>query len=84
MKNVTMPRKAKKKLPNDFETAMQDLETLVSQMENGDMTLEDSLTAFEEGVQLTRICQTALSNVEQRVTELSPEGKEIVFDRDTE
>ena len=79
-----MPRKAKKKLPTDFETAMQALEALVDQMENGEMTLEDSLKAFEEGVQLTRICQTTLKDAEQRVIELSPEGKATAFSRESE
>lgn len=79
-----MPRKAKKKLPTDFETAMQALETLIDQMEGGEMTLEDSLKSFEEGVQLTRICQTALKDAEQRVIELSPDGKANVFSRNSE
>lgn len=79
-----MPRKAKKKLPTDFETAMQALETLVEQMEEGEMTLEDSLKAFEEGVQLTRICQTALKDAQQRVAELTPDGKATVLTRESE
>lgn len=79
-----MPRKAKKKLPSDFETAMQDLETLVQKMEDGEMTLEASLKAFEEGIQLTRICQTALKDAEQRVVELSSDGKATAFSRDSE
>jgi len=74
-----MPRKTKKKLPSDFESAMQALESLVTQMEDGEMTLEESLKAFEEGVQLTRICQEALKQAEQRVIELSPDGTETIF-----
>ena len=81
---MTMPPKKSKKLPSDFETAMQDLEALVKQMEAGEMTLEDSLKAFEEGVQLTRICQAALKSAEQRVIELSPDGEASPFDRDNE
>lgn len=79
-----MPRKKSKKLPSDFETAMKELECLVGQMEKGEMTLEDSLKAFEEGVQLTRICQTALKHAEQRVMELSPNGETRLFDQDSE
>ncbi len=55
----------------DFETALAELETLVDQMEAGDMTLEASLTAFERGVKLTRHCQAALRNAELKIKKLS-------------
>ncbi len=74
-------KKTKKKLPSDFESAMQALESLVTQMEEGKMTLEESLNAFEEGVQLTRICQKILKQAEQRVIELSPDGAEAIFNQ---
>jgi exodeoxyribonuclease VII small subunit len=51
----------------DFETAMRDLEELVERLEQGDLPLEESLAAFERGVTLTRICQTALKEAEQKV-----------------
>lgn len=51
----------------NFETALGELEDIVSRMEKGDMPLEDSLAAFEKGIQLTRLCQTALKDAEQRV-----------------
>lgn len=51
----------------DFETAMRDLETLVEGLEKGDLPLEESLAAFERGVMLTRSCQTALKEAEQKV-----------------
>jgi len=51
----------------DFETAMRDLEKLVERLEQGDMPLEESLAAFERGVMLTRACQTALKEAEQKV-----------------
>ena len=44
-----------------FEEAMAELDDLVSQMEDGDLNLDDSLKAFERGVMLTRQCQQALS-----------------------
>ena len=44
----------------DFETSMQSLEELVGKMEAGEMTLEESLAAYERGVGLYRRCQTAL------------------------
>ena len=53
--------------PLDFETAMRDLEALVEQLEHGDLPLEESLAAFERGVMLTRTCQAALKEAEQKV-----------------
>jgi exodeoxyribonuclease VII small subunit len=53
--------------PPDFETAMRDLEELVDRLEQGDLPLEESLAAFERGVLLTRACQTALKEAEQKV-----------------
>ena len=50
-----------------FEQALAELETLVEQMEKGEMTLEDSLTKFEKGIALTRICQEQLKAAEQKV-----------------
>jgi exodeoxyribonuclease VII small subunit len=51
----------------DFETAMRDLEELVARLEQGDLPLEESLAAFERGVMLTRTCQAALKEAEQKV-----------------
>ena len=46
---------------------MRDLEELVERLEQGDLSLEESLAAFERGVLLTRACQTALKDAEQKV-----------------
>lgn len=51
----------------DFEKALQELEKLVEKMEQGDMGLEESLQYFERGVALTRSCQKALGEAEQKV-----------------
>ena len=51
----------------DFEQSMQSLEDLVARMETGEMTLEESLAAYERGVGLYRHCQTALEQAELRV-----------------
>ena len=59
--------KAEKEAKPDFETAMRDLEDLVARLEQGDLPLEESLAAFERGVMLTRTCQTALKEAEQKV-----------------
>lgn len=58
---------AAKDVQPDFETAMRDLEQLVERLEQGDLPLEESLAAFERGVMLTRACQTALKEAEQKV-----------------
>ncbi|WP_374607523.1 exodeoxyribonuclease VII small subunit [Thermomonas sp.] len=55
----------------DFEQSMQSLEDLVARMESGEMTLEESLAAYERGVGLYRSCQTALEQAELRVRLLS-------------
>jgi exodeoxyribonuclease VII small subunit len=51
----------------DFEKSLEELERLVEQMEKGELTLEESLRYFERGVELTRICQSALQLAEQKV-----------------
>ena len=51
----------------DFEAALEELEALVECMEGGQLSLDESLAAFERGIHLTRRCQQALSEAEQRV-----------------
>lgn len=51
----------------DFERSLDELEQLVQRMEKGDLTLDDSLQAYERGVVLYRHCQTALEQAESRV-----------------
>ena len=80
----------KKKATPDFEKALNELESLVEQMEQGEMGLEESLKAFERGIALTRTCQQALKEAEQKVqvlierdgkTELQPlDGTEEATD----
>ncbi len=54
-------------LPQDFETALAELEGLVAEMESGSLALEQSLAAYKRGVELTRICQERLTQAEQQV-----------------
>ena len=69
----------------DFETAMRDLEALVERLEKGDLPLEESLAAFEQGVMLTRSCQTALKEAEQKVEILLKRaGEPTIADFDAE
>src|SRR6476620_4804089 len=55
----------------DFEASLDQLEQLVDKMEHGEMSLEESLAAYERGVGLYRRCQTALEQAELRVRLLS-------------
>jgi exodeoxyribonuclease VII small subunit len=55
----------------DFESALGELEALVQRMEAGDLTLEESLSAFERGIALSKQCQSALSAAELRVKALT-------------
>ena len=54
-----------------FEDALSELETLVDTLEKGELSLEDSLKTFERGVELTRTCQEALKDAEQKVRTIS-------------
>ena len=60
-------------LPKDFETALAELETLVSAMEDGSLPLEQSLATYQRGVELTRICQERLAQAEQQIRVLEGE-----------
>lgn len=61
----------------NFEKALAELEALVERMEEGDLSLEDSLKAFENGIRLTQQCQQALSAAQQRVQMLMQKDGEI-------
>ena len=66
------------KKPNkiNFETSVAELEATIVRMEKGEMSLEDALQSFEEGVRLSRECQQLLASAEQRVTLLTEDGEE--------
>ena len=59
----------------NFESALDDLEQVVEQLETGELPLEDSLSAFEKGVGLVKFCQQKLDEVEKKV-ELLVKDKE--------
>lgn len=70
---------AKKSSEFDFEKALADLESLVEKLEQGEMSLEDSIRSFERGIALTRACQKALSEAEQKVQILMEQaGKQVL------
>jgi len=64
----------------DFESALEELEALVTKLEKGDLPLEESLKEFERGVALTRSCQKELKEAEQKVNLLTEKGEEQDFD----
>ncbi|MGH6635496.1 MAG: exodeoxyribonuclease VII small subunit [Gammaproteobacteria bacterium] len=60
----------------DFEGALRELEALIKRMESGELPLEESLKQFERGMALTRACQKALAEAEQKVKLLTQEQGE--------
>jgi exodeoxyribonuclease VII small subunit len=60
-----------------FESALEELEQIVEQLESGELSLEDSLSAFEKGVGLVRFCNQKLNEVEKKIEMLvrDKEGK---------
>ncbi len=58
-----MAAKEKKK----FEEAVEELERVVEQLESGELSLEDSLAVFENGVRLVKLCNQKLTEVERKI-----------------
>lgn len=69
-----MPRAASS--PKSFESAISELETIVQEMESGQLSLEDALARYQRGNGLLKFCQGTLDAAEQRVRQL--EGDELV------
>lgn len=59
----------------DFAATVEQLETLVERLESGELSLEDALTAFEQGVRLTRDAQQRLDSAELKVRALSEDSE---------
>ena len=66
-------------LPNTFEQAYAELESIVAQMESGQMQLEASLTAYTRGNFLLQFCQKSLADVEQQVQILNDKNQLVAF-----
>lgn len=67
----------KKHHPIPFEAALAELENLVGQLEQGELTLEEALQRFEHGVSLVRTCQSTLQAAEQKVAQLIERDGEL-------
>ena len=74
--------------PKDFESSLEELERIVRELEQGELTLEKSLELFEQGVKLSRECQERLNQAERRIEILmrDSQGRATVsaFDPDSE
>ncbi len=67
---------ARKKQGVGFEASLEELEGLVERMEEGDLSLEESLKTYERGIELSRACQKSLDAAEQRIRILSEKDGE--------
>ncbi|AXY25189.1 exodeoxyribonuclease VII small subunit [Suicoccus acidiformans] len=68
------------KTPKNFEEALGQLEQIVQQLEQGDLPLEQALSAFQEGVQLSQYCQKTLRSAEETVAKMMTESGEQALD----
>ncbi len=55
----------------NFETAIQKLEDIVSEMETGELSLDESVKKFEEGIKLSKVCSDKLNKAEEKVSMLA-------------
>jgi len=62
----------------DFEKSLQQLEAIVSKLEKGELSLEESIKHFERGIKLSRECQQALRYAEQKISVLSRENDDWI------
>jgi exodeoxyribonuclease VII small subunit len=58
----------------DFNQGLEELETIVRKMEAGDLSLDESLKNFEAGIKLSRKCNTALNDAQQKIITLTAEN----------
>ena len=72
--------------PKTFETSLEELERIVRELEQGELTLEKSLELFEQGVKLSRECQERLNQAERRIEILmrDNQGRAVVRPFDPE
>ena len=63
-----------------FEATLAQLEALVARLESGDLPLDEALRTFEQGVRLTRECQSALTTAQQKVQQLLQRGETLTVE----
>ena len=66
----------------NFEEAMNELETIVQQLEKGDLPLATALESFKKGIELSRFCQKTLEEAEETVAKMMTKDGEVLLDGD--
>ena len=61
---------------NDFEKSLDELEKIVEELQNGDISLDESIKLFERGMELTNLCRKTLESARQKITALTKEEQE--------
>ena len=75
-----MSSNSKKKSLN-FESTLDEIEKIIESLEEGNLSLEDSIKAYEKGISLTKACQKMLSDAELNIKKLSSkEGEDVSFE----
>ncbi len=64
-------------MSKSFEEQMENLEKIVSELEKGDLNLDDSVAKFEEGIKISKECNKTLQEAEKKITMLINEDGEI-------
>lgn len=67
-----------------FEESLSELEAIVQQLERGDVPLEEALSAFQEGMVLSKQCQDTLEKAEKTLTKVMTEANEEVIFEESE
>lgn len=64
-------------MKKSFEEQMEDLEKIVSELENGNLNLDESVNKFEEGIKISKECNKILEEAEKKITILVNESGEM-------
>jgi exodeoxyribonuclease VII small subunit len=83
-KSATQTSSANPESAQSYEQAFSELEQIVAQMESGQMSLEDSLSAYKRGNTLLEFCQKSLADVEQQVKILNERQQLTPFNAENE
>lgn len=67
-----------------FNQAMEQLEEIVRQLEQGDVPLEEALTLYQKGMELSKVCHDKLQNAEKQMVTMMNDGKEVSVDIGTD
>ena len=60
----------------DFEKSLDELEKIVEELQNGEISLDESIKLFERGMELTNLCRKTLESARQKITALTKEEQE--------